>query len=288
MYYRLPQFEYLRPNDLHQALETIREGDWKPLAGGTDLLLDMKNGRQSPKKIIDISRLSELRYVRTNDSRVLIGGGSRLQELLENVIVKEKLPLLSSAIYEMASWQIRNIATIAGNLCNASPAADSAPPLLVHGARVKLISSSGSRTVPLSEFFLGPRKTVLSNNELMGEIDVPLLEGYYYRYYKIGRRHAFTLSVVSMAIAVKIENGIFSDVRIAMGSVAPKPVRALNVEKELIGKEAKTVEITKAIDLVSEDISPISDVRASAEYRMKVTKFLLKESLQESLKYFWK
>lgn len=279
MYYRLPQFEYSRPNNLQQAIEIMREGDWKPLAGGTDLLIDMKIGRQSPKKIIDISRLKELRYVRMDGQKVVIGGGSRLQELLENVIIKEKIPLLSSALYEMASWQVRNVATLAGNLCNASPAADSAPPLLVHGAKVKLASYSGSRTLPLSEFFQGPRKTLLSSNELLEEIEVPILEGYHYWYYKLGRRNAFTLSVVSMAVAVKIEDGIFSDVRIALGSVAPKPVRALNVERELIGKEAKADEVARAVELVSEDIAPISDVRASAEYRRKVTKILLKDSL---------
>jgi carbon-monoxide dehydrogenase medium subunit len=286
VYYNLPEFEYKRAENLHQALDVLKEGDWKILAGGTDLILDMKIGRQSPKKILDITRLGELRYVRAYNGKMFIGGGSRLQELLENALVKERLPILSSAIYEMASWQIRNVATIAGNICNASPAADSAPPLLIYDAKVKLSSSSGSRTLPISEFFLGPRKTAISSYELLEEIEVPTLDGYFQWYYKLGRRHAFTLSVVSAAVALKIENGIFSDVRIALGSVAPKPVRAYTVENKLKGKEANVSEIERAVEKVAEDISPISDVRASAEYRFKATKALLKEALFKGMKYF--
>jgi len=286
MFYRIPKFEYARAGSMKEALEILREGDWKLLAGGTDLLIDMKIGRQSPKKVLDISRLREIRYVRLEGDRMRIGGGSRLQELLDNIIVREKAPLLSSALTEMASWQIRNVATIAGNLCNASPAADSAPPLLVHDAVVKLTSSSGSRKVPLREFFLGPRKTMLSSSELLEEIELPQLDGYYHWYYKLGRRNAFTLSVVSIALAVKIEDGTFSDVRIAMGSVAPKPIRASTVERELIGKIAEEREVSRAVELLEEDISPITDVRASAEYRMRVSKALLKEGLLSSLKHF--
>ncbi|MEM0020582.1 MAG: xanthine dehydrogenase family protein subunit M [Fervidicoccaceae archaeon] len=284
MFYSLPSFEYTRADSLSVALDLLKEGNWKLLAGGTDLLIDIKTGRQAPKKLLDISRINEIRYVRPNENIIRIGGGSRLQELLENIVIRERLPLLASAIREMASWQIRNVATIAGNLCNASPAADSAPPLLVHEAKVRLASTAGSRIVPLKDFFIGPRKTVMRDDEMLTEIEVPSLEGYSYWYYKLGRRNAFTLSVVSVAVALKIEDGKFSDVRIALGSVAPKPVRALSVEEELVERNADVSLAYRAAELVERDISPISDVRASADYRMKVSKVLIKRALIESIK----
>ncbi len=285
MFLRIPEFNYLKASTLNEALEILnRLDDVKLLAGGTDLVIDLKIGRFKPKNILDISDLRELSYIKDEGDKIRIGALTKLQDIAESPVVKAKLPALAEAVKWMASWQVRNFATIGGNLCNASPAADSAPPLLVYEAKVKLVSLNGEREVPLKEFFLGPRKTVMEKGEMLKEIIVPYQEGLGQAYIKLGRRTAFTLSIVSVATAVKVENGKFSDVRIALNAVAPKPVRAVKAEEFLKGKDVSLQNIEEAAKLVLEDISPISDVRASAEYRKDMSVVLTRDALVQSLK----
>ncbi|WFO74666.1 xanthine dehydrogenase family protein subunit M [Desulfurococcaceae archaeon MEX13E-LK6-19] len=285
MFYRIPLFNYYKPKSLDEALELIDKlEDAKVIAGGTDLINDMRIRRYKPKHLIDISSIKELNYIIDEGSVVRIGALTRLQELVESSTIKTKLPLLHNAVYNMASWQIRNMATIGGNLCNASPAADTAPPLLVHEAKLKLTSINGERIVDITEFFKGPRNTVLKKNELLTEIIVPILDSYGFSYIKFGRRSAFTLSVVAIATAVKVSNGVFEDVRIALNSVAPTPVRAKSVEEYLRGKNISRDVIDEAAKLVIKDISPISDVRASADYRRELSIVLTRDTLVNALK----
>jgi carbon-monoxide dehydrogenase medium subunit len=285
MFYRLPRFNYYRPKTLNEALDLLDKlDDYKILAGGTDLLIDMRIGRYKPNNIIDINGLKELEYVRVEDNIVRIGALTRLQDLVENNIIREKLPLLHQAVYNMASWQIRNMATIGGNLCNASPAADTAPPLMTYNAELVLASVNGERRVSIHEFFKGPRKTVLARNELLKEIRIPIVNDYGYSYIKLGRRNAFTLSIVSVATLVKIRGDEFVDVRIALNSVAPTPVRAKSVENYLIGREISEDNVWSASKLVVNDISPITDVRATAEYRRKASIVLVHDTLLKALK----
>ncbi|HDJ84059.1 MAG TPA: xanthine dehydrogenase family protein subunit M, partial [Desulfurococcaceae archaeon] len=238
MFYKIPCFNYYRVETLDEALELIDKlDDFKVIAGGTDLVMDLRIGRYKPRNIVDISNIRELDYIVDEGDKIRIGALTKLQEILESPIVKTKAPVLADAVYQMASWQIRNIATIGGNLCNASPAADTAPPLMVLEAQLKLASRTGTRTVPITEFFLGPRKTVLKKNELLTEIIIPYEKNVGASMIKLGRRNSFTLSVVAVATLVKVEDNKFKDVRIALNSVAPTPVRAKSVEKSLIGKE---------------------------------------------------
>ncbi len=284
MFYRLPKVRYFKPRNLNEALELISKlSNFKLLAGGTDLVLDMKIGRVKPEVLVDIPGLGELKFIKDEGQCVRIGALTTLQEILESDIVKRKIPVLSEAVLEMASWQVRNVATLGGNLCNASPAADTAPPLLVLNSSVKLVSTDGERVVPISKFFLGPRKTVMEENEILAEVIVPVEEGSGTSFIKLGRRNAFTLSVVAVATLVKVSNGKFSDVRIALNSVAPKPLRAFHAEEFLKGKEVSLDNVSKASELVLEDISPIDDVRASARYRREMSVVLTKESLIKSL-----
>ncbi len=284
MFYKIPHFNYYRVETLDEALELIDKlDDFKVIAGGTDLVMDLRIGRYKPRNIVDISNIRELDYIVDEGDKIRIGALTRLQEILESPIVKTKAPVLAEAIYQMASWQIRNIATIGGNLCNASPAADTAPPLMVLEAQLKLASKTGTRTVPITEFFLGPRKTVLKKNELLTEIIIPYEKDVGTSMIKLGRRNSFTLSVVAVAALVKVEDNKFKDVRVALNSVAPTPVRAKSVEKSLIGKEVTLENIEEAAKLVVNDISPISDVRASAEYRKEMSIILTRDSLIKSL-----
>lgn len=286
MFYKLPEIEYVRVSELDEALRLLsRKEDVKVLAGGTDLVVDMKIGRYRPKTVIDISGIKNLRYIVDEGDKVRIGALTRMQDIVESPVIREKLPVLAEAVSMLGSWQIRNMATVGGNLCNASPAADSAPPLLVHEARIKLASIEGTREIPITEFFVGPRKTAMYKTELLQEVIVPYDADFAksYSYVKLGRRNAFTLSVVAVATVLKVRDGVFEDVRIALNAVAPTPVRARSVESFLKGREVGSEAIEKASELVLNDISPISDVRASAEYRKHASKILVKDTLLKAL-----
>jgi len=285
MFYSLPQFKYYKPQALDEALKLLNELDEaRVIAGGTDLLIDMRIGRYRPKNIIDINDLNELKYIVDDGNWIRMGALTRLQELIDSEIVREKLPILYEAVYHMASWQIRNMATIGGNLCNASPAADTAPPLMVLEAKLRVISIEGERTIDVREFFLGPRKTVLKRNELLKEIMVPVYKDYGYSYMKLGRRNSFTLSIVSVASLLKVEDNVFSDVRIALNSIAPTPIRAFSAEKYLVGRKVTIDSIKAASKLVVKDISPITDIRATAEYRRDMAIVLTYDALKVALK----
>jgi len=284
MFYRIPKFNYYRASTLDEALDLVSSlNDFKVLAGGTDLVIDLKVRRYTVKNVVDISRIKELDYIADDGDRVRIGALTKLQSIADSPIIREKVPVLADAIREMASWQIRNIATIGGNLCNASPAADTAPPLYVLNATLRLVSKEGEREVPIAEFFLGPRKTALRSKELLKEIVIPHEPGCGASFLKLGRRNSFTLSVVAVATLVKVVENKFADVRIALNSVAPTPVRARKAEEYLKGKEVSLDNITEAAKLVLHDISPISDVRASAEYRKDMSVVLTRDSLIKSL-----
>ncbi|MEM0244359.1 MAG: xanthine dehydrogenase family protein subunit M [Zestosphaera sp.] len=286
MFYKIPEIEYVRVSELDEALRLLsRKEDVKVLAGGTDLVVDLKIGRYKPKTIVDISGIKSLRYIVDEGDKVRIGALTRMQDIVESPVIREKLPVLAEAASMLGSWQIRNMATVGGNLCNASPAADSAPPLLVHEAKIKLTSIEGTREIPITEFFTGPRKTVMYKTELLHEIVVPYDADFAksYSYVKVGRRNSFTLSVVAIAAVLKIRNKRIEDVRIALNAVAPTPVRARSVESFLKGKEVRSDVIEGASELVLNDISPISDVRASAEYRKHISRVLVKDALLKAL-----
>jgi len=283
VFYKLPSFEYFKARSVGEALELAGKiGDYRFLAGGTDLLVDLKIGRYKPRAILDIGGLRELSYIINDGSRVRIGALTKLEDILRSSVVRERLPLLHEAVYHMASWQIRNVATIGGNIANASPAADTAPPLLVHDAIVKTRSVRGERVVRLEEFIQGPRKTLLGPGEMIVEFEIPVSPGLeeYWAYRKFGRRSAFTLSVVGLAVGAEFREGgpVF---KVSLNSVAPKPVRARRVEEYLNGKTLTDSVIETASKIVQQDISPITDVRATAEYRRHLATVLLKDALKE-------
>ncbi|MEM4487792.1 MAG: xanthine dehydrogenase family protein subunit M [Desulfurococcaceae archaeon] len=285
--YRIPEFKYFKVTSLGEALELLSNlDDARILAGGTDLVLDMKTNRCRPKFVIDIGGLSELRYIKDIDGALHIGSLTTIQEIYDSPLVSAKLPLLKRASEEFAYWQVRNMATIGGNLCNASPAADTAPPLLVHEAVVKVRSVNGERLIPLEDFFRGPRVTALNRDEILVEVIVPYksLEGGGFSYIKVGRRRGHDISIVAVATAVRLSYDIISDIRLALNSVAPKPIRSRSVEGKLIGQKAILEKFEEASWSVENDISPITDVRAPAEYRRYMARLLVKETLLEATK----
>jgi carbon-monoxide dehydrogenase medium subunit len=288
MMYAIPRdVEIVVARNLREAIEYMSKlKDAKVMAGGTDLIVDLKMGRFKPKYVVYIGGLQELKYIHDDGTSLRIGALTTIQEILDSRIVTTKTPLLKAVAEKFAYWQIRNSATIGGNICNASPAADMALPLLVHSALVKVESLEGSRLVSIRDFFKGPRQTALKPGEIVTEIIVPYgdMDDYSYAYFKAGRRLGHDLSLVAVACAVKTGGGVILDARIALNSVAPTPIRATTVERTLIGKRASPEVIEEVSKLVVHDISPISDVRAPAEYRLHMAKLLTREALLEALR----
>jgi len=282
----LPKFKYLRPKNLEEALNLLdKYGEQaKLLAGGTDLIVKMKDRVIEPKYIIDLSNLKELRFISKENGVIRVGALTTLREIETSPLIQDHVCVLSDAVGKMASWQIRNLGTIGGNLCNASPAADTAPPLLILEAKLKLNSPEGERIVPVEQFFTGPGETILKNNELLTEIQIPIIpDNSGAAFLKLGRRVAHTLSIVSVATLAIVEDNVFKDVRIALGSVAPTPIRARKTENKFRGLLATEDVIEENCGCVMEDINPISDVRASAEYRKEMSIVLTKRALFEAL-----
>lgn len=278
--YRIPQsFEYHRPESLHEALELLSsiEGA-KVIAGGTDLVVDLKYRRVEPRALVDISRLGELRFVKVGEQYAEIGSALTLQELLESDAVRKFLPLLAEAVEHMGSWQIRNLATIGGNICNASPAADSALPLLAYNADFKLVSLRGTRVIPAEKFFAGPKRTLLERGEILYSIVIPIHQKRFgWSFVKIGRT-SLDLAKVNVAVLLSVKDDLVADARIALGAVAPTPVRARSVERSVIGKSFGKA-LSAASEVVVNDIAPIDDVRSTAWYRLHAAKILVREAM---------
>ena len=284
LFYQIPKLNYRKPKNLNEALKLLKElGDAKPIAGGTDLMVDMKIGRVKTRNLIDISDLREIRKIEFHKDSIIIGAAVTLQEIINNERIRREIPILVEAAENLGSWQIRNVATIGGNICNASPAADMAPPLLILNSKLKLSSINGDRVIPLEKFFKGPRQTELMVDELLTEIIVPREScNAGMKFIKIGRRRAHTLSIVAVAVAVRTMEDKIEYVRIALNSIAPTPIRAYKTEEELIGSRVNEVE--GKVKKLIEEIKPISDVRSSAEYRremaVKITIDALKMSIE--------
>ncbi len=274
-------FEYFEPRDVDETLSLLNQwkGDAKIIAGGTDLIPLMRDRLVTPNRVIDINKLSELEFIKETDEGIEIGALTRLRAIETSPLVRERIPLLAETAEQVASIQVRNVGTIAGNLVNASPAADMAPSLLVHEAKVRTRRTGGKREIALSSFFTGVKGTVLENDELVTDIFVPKMVAHTGgAFMKIGKRSALVISTASAASSITLNHGR-NNVRVALGSVAPTPVRARGVEDFLESHEITQKTIKEASDLVPNDISPITDHRSTAEYRKEVSKVLTKRAL---------
>jgi len=281
----LPEFEYYRPSSVKEAVDLLsRLGpEARVIAGGTDLIVKMRGGLIKPKCIVDITRLDEIKFIRDEGEVIRVGAGTLLSDIEESEIIGEGVPVLREAVKKMASWHVKNMATIGGNLCNASPAADTAPPLIVHEARLKIRGPGGEREVPVEEFFTGPGETVLMPGELLTEIIVPKARpGEGASFQKLMVREG-ALAIVSAAALVKLDGGTVSKVRVALGAVAPTPVRAKHVESALQGREPTPEVLREASKEVLQDISPITDVRGSREYRLEMSVVMTRRALEEAI-----
>lgn len=280
----LPDFEYVSFEELQNALRFLDEhGNAKVLGGGTDILVQLRDRKFKPKYLVDLSRIGELRGIKDIGENIYIGSMTLMRELEESHLLTEHVGLIVEAAKAFGFWQLKNIATIGGNLCNASPASDMASTLISLSAKVRLLSSSGERIIPIEEFFLGLGKTVLSPGEILAGIIIPKDE-LAFAFMKLGKRAAHILSIVNVAVSLKVEDGECKMARVALGSVAPIPIRAREVENKLKGRNLSEDVIQEASKLVLQDIAPISDVRASAEYRKEMSVVMVRRAIKEALR----
>lgn len=286
---QLPKFEYFEPRKIEEVCSLLSQyqGEAKVLAGGTDLLVRMKQGIERPKCLVALSGIGHLSYINYDEREGLkIGSSTSLNDLVASKVVSQKYSILGQAVQTIASRQVRNRATLGGNLCNASPAADTVPALIGLRSQVKLTSLTGERVILLEEFFSGPGCTVLQNDEILTEIEVPIpLPRTGGTYLKLSLREK-DLAVVAVAAVITLnkEGKNFKDVKIVLGAVAPTAIRSFKAEEVLIGKAIKDETIRESAKAAALEAQPISDIRSSAEYRRGMIEVLTERAIKKALK----
>ena len=280
----IPKFQYHAPVTLAGALQLLEELDKaKPIIGGTDLLIAMRQAACTPSHLIDLNRIPELNYITEEEGYIKIGATVTHSQAAANPLIAT-IPALYDAVSRIGSPQIRNRGTITGNIVNASPAADTACPLIVHDAEIVIKSFDDTNIIPVEDLFEGPKINCLEPSELLTEIRIPKpAENTCSAYKRIGRRQAFTLSVVSAAAYLQVQDNTCVDAGLAFGSVAMTPLRVPEVEEMLKGKELTEENIKEASMAVSEYVKPITDVRGTAEYRKDMCPVLMRRAINECL-----
>jgi CO/xanthine dehydrogenase FAD-binding subunit len=279
----LPAYELETPRDLPDALERIaREpGAWKLFAGGTDLMVLLDAGKLAHKKFLSIWKLSELRGVEITPDHVTIGALTTYSDVRRNAALAGEFPLLARAAAETGSIATQNRGTLGGNIANASPAADSPPALLAYDAELEIVSARGSRWSRYHSFHSGYKKMDLRDDELIRRIRLPRTRQVWKQYYrKVGTRRAQAISKVCFAGAALVDAGRVVDVRIALGSVAPTVLRAIDTEKLLRGERLSPAVLRAGQEVLAHEIGPIDDMRSTARYRRRVAQNLLAEFIE--------
>jgi xanthine dehydrogenase FAD-binding subunit len=264
----------VKPKDLSEALHYLREGG-KPLAGGTDLLVAVRKGTESPNLLVYVGELPELRVLREEREGLEVGAALTHAELLAHPAT-ERFPILRAVLRTIGSPAIRAMGTLGGNIVTASPAGDSLVALYLLEARVRLVSEEGERELPIWEFIVGPRKTALRQGELVRSVFLPWLSGEPQGFFrKVGRRRALIIAIASLGALVWVRDGRVERARLALGSVAPTVIRPKEVEEALVGRPVSPEAWEDLVPHLSAATHPISDLRASADYRRKVAGRLL-------------
>jgi carbon-monoxide dehydrogenase medium subunit len=275
--------EYTAPANLADALLIKKErgAESRVIAGGTDLILRMRDAVLSPSILIDLRRLS-LDGIELAGDAIRLGAFVSLSQVLESDDIQRCFPALPAACREFAGPPIRNRATLGGNIVNASPAADMVPPLIAYDASIVLSSSDGDRELPLGDFFTGPGQNVMEPDEVLTEVRLPLMPASSAAtFIKLGQRRSMAISQVNLTTRLTVdESSAVSEARIVLGAVAPVPMRAVDAERLLLGKELSEELLCEAAVKAREEVTPISDVRASLAYRLEMTEVLVRRALR--------
>jgi carbon-monoxide dehydrogenase medium subunit len=273
-------FALLNADSIEHAVSSLTEyhGDARILAGGTDLLVKIRNGDVLPRCVVNLGRLTELRRIEElSGGEVRIGALATLSQIAVHPLIRERYPALAEAAQTVGSVQIQNLGTLIGNLCNASPAADAVPPLLIYEVLLNIVGPKGRRRVPVEDFFVGPGVSILELGEIVESVDLPVLDSQTRScYLKLGRTRGVDLAIVGAAVQV----GIRGDARLAVASVAPTPRRLRTAERELSAELAHGKRGERAAQAIRDEIDPISDLRASAEYRSEMTVVLARRGIE--------
>ncbi|MDR3672978.1 MAG: xanthine dehydrogenase family protein subunit M [Holophaga sp.] len=279
----VPQCVVKVPATLQEALETLagEPGRWRPLAGGTDLMVPFAAGRLADTCFLSLQRLDPLRGIQADDEGITFGALVTYTDLIRHPYVQRHLPNLAKSARVTGAVAIQNRGTLGGNLVNGSPAADSPPSLLAYGARLELTGLRGSRWVPVEAFHTGYKQTVMAPDELLTRIRVPkLLPGFHF-YRKVGTRAAQAVAKVCLAAYARIEAGVVREFRVGLGSVAPVPIRARAAEAVILGQPLDRLPVAEARAALMADIHPIDDIRSTARYRRTVAGNVLVQALAE-------
>lgn len=280
----LKPVDYLSPTTVDECLRLMkshRDKSYRLLAGGTDLVVRMKENVEKPRVLIDLSRVKELARIEERASTIHLGAMVTFGRIISSELLNQQASVLVAACQRMGSPQIRSRATLGGNIANASPAGDSIPPLLALDASLELQSPSGSRIVPLETFFRGPGQTILAPDELIIGIQFPKpAPGEKGFFLKLGQRRAVSISKISIAGQLLLEKSHIAWIRIAYGAVASTPLRAHNVEDFLRGKALTGATIQQAAEIAPDIIAPITDIRSTESYRRKMSSVLLRRGLE--------
>ncbi|MDH5750755.1 MAG: xanthine dehydrogenase family protein subunit M [Rhodospirillales bacterium] len=279
-------FEYVAPGTADEAVAILTKNglNARIIAGGTDYLVELKHSSSVPKVVVDVSKLSELKGIDLTEQGLRIGSAVTHSEIMASPLVAEHALAMQEAALTVGAVQTRNLGTLGGNLVTCVPSLDSGPVLVALDAAVTLAGPKGRRTMPLTEFFVGPRKTALESGELLVEILIPkerLGRGCSFR--KFGLRKGQALALVNAAASLDLDKGKLTDVRIALGAVAPTVIRAVTAEKLLNGKAPSEDLFAEAADIAVSEAKPINDFRASADYRRDLIRAGTKRVLAEAL-----
>ena len=284
----IPPFDYKTPKTPDEACHLLWEADGKAkiIAGGTDLVIGLRNGDPSPQYLIDITRIEELRKIEEKNGTISIGAAVTHSEIASSLLLKKFGTILSEAASEIGSPQIRNLGTIGGNIINASPAADTIPPLMVLDAVAKVMFKEGEKEVPLGQLFKGPYETNLKPNEILVQIKFhKLLSGVKSSFIRLARREVMAIARMSVAIVLQIEKGRgrIEDIRISLGAVTPTPQRMSDVEAYLKGKYPDEELLRMASKKVSEAVIHRTGIRPSTSYKAPVIEAMFIRAVRKAL-----
>jgi xanthine dehydrogenase small subunit len=272
------------PRHLFEAYQRLAEGPARPIAGGTDVMVAITGELGPvPERMLDLSRIDELKGISLGTDGLVIGARTTYTEMRRSALCREHLPALVEAAATIGALQIQNRGTLGGNIANASPAGDTLPILLAADARILVGGTRGEREIPATEFFTGYRETALAPDELILHVRFPLPNGRHVRFRKVGTRRAQAISKVVLALAWRdLGPPGWSDVRVALGSVAPTPIRARRTEAVLEGTRPTPQVADHAAETLADELSPIDDVRSTAEYRRTVAARVLHRLLRDA------
>lgn len=284
----LPRFQYHEPTALVEACAMLQAfGEESALlAGGTDLLVKMKDRLLKPQHIISLAELGEIQQIKTTSSPISIGACCTVSRLAESEAIRTTFPALASAAEQIGSPAVRNLGTLGGNIMTASPAADLPPALMAYGARVRLKTADQERILPLEEFFRGPGATCIEKGEILVDIQLKKPgEGSGAEFFKLGTRQALQISVIngSCFLSLDSRSGNIETARVVLGAVAPTHVRAISAENMLLGQSPSEDLFQEAGKAAALDCSPIDDLRGSAEYRRDMIRMRTSRSLETAL-----